>query len=151
MADRPTRVDRGILQAILENGRQSCREIAARVGVSASHVSRRLAALEADGVIKGFRAVLDLDRLGLGLVALVLIKAKGPEIPRLVRHLSDDPSLVSVYEITGTYDIAVMGRFSGRDQMNAKIKNLLSDAAIEGTNTSIVLAVPKEDGVPRIP
>lgn len=149
-ADR-ARVDREILQALLEDGRKSHREVAAEVGVSPSHVTRRLAALEDAGVVKGYQAQLDMDALGLGLIALVLIKARGPEIPRLVRRLAADPSLVSVYEITGTYDIAVLGRFPNREEMNAKIKGILGDTAIEGTNTSIVLSVQKENGAPRLP
>ena len=140
-----------MLQSLLADGRQSCRDLARKVGVSPSHVTRRLAALEGAGVIKGYKAVLDMDAVGLGLIALVLIKARGPELPRLVRSLAADPALVSVYEITGAYDIAVLGRFANREEMNNKIKGILGDTAIEGTNTSIVLAVHKEDGAPLIP
>lgn len=148
---RREKVDRLILQALLENGRAGVKEIADSVGVSASHVSRRVAAMEESGVIKGYRAVLDLDGLGLGLMALLLVKVRGPDIPRVVRHLSADPSLTAVYEITGAYDIAVVGRFADREEMNEKIKDLLGDPAIEGTNTSIALAVAKEDGAPLLP
>ncbi len=57
-----------------------------------------------------------------------------------------DETLVDVYEITGDYDILVIGKYPDEQMMNREIKRMLSHPAIESTNTSIVLSVAKEGG-----
>jgi Lrp/AsnC family leucine-responsive transcriptional regulator len=67
------RFDRRILEVLQENGRISNQELADRIGLSPSPCLRRVRALEASGVIAGYRAVLDARRLGLSLMALIHI------------------------------------------------------------------------------
>ena len=67
------RYDRRILQLLQEDARQSNLELAERIGLSASPCLRRVRALEEAGVIRGYRALLDAQRLGLSLMALVHI------------------------------------------------------------------------------
>jgi DNA-binding Lrp family transcriptional regulator len=61
-----------------------------------------------------------------------------------VKSLSEHPSLTHVYEITGEFDIMVIGRFANETEMNREIKSMLGLPGIEGTNTSVVLDAPKE-------
>lgn len=56
-----------------------------------------------------------------------------------------DPQLTHVYEITGEFDLLVIGKFRDTDSMNREIKKLLSHKAIKETNTSIVLGAGKEE------
>lgn len=69
-------IDRRILAALQEEGRLSNVELADRVGLSPSPCLRRVRALEAAGVIRGYRAVLDRGSLGLGLTVFVGIKVE---------------------------------------------------------------------------
>ena len=62
-----------ILQELCGNGRISNIELADRVGLSPSACLRRVAALEASGVIQGYRAVLNPEALGHGLLAYVTV------------------------------------------------------------------------------
>ncbi len=47
--------------------------------------------------------------------------------------------MISVYEVTGDYDIIAIGKFTDTDGMNSQIKQLLTDADIRESNTSVVL------------
>lgn len=67
------RYDRRILEVLQENGRISNQDLAERIGLSPSPCLRRVRALEEEGVIAGYRALLDARRLGLKLLALVHI------------------------------------------------------------------------------
>ncbi|HTT03649.1 MAG TPA: Lrp/AsnC family transcriptional regulator [Steroidobacteraceae bacterium] len=67
------RFDRRILELLQEDGRLSNLELAERIGLSPSPCLRRVRALEEAGVIAGYRALLDAQRLGLSLMALVYI------------------------------------------------------------------------------
>jgi len=67
------RYDRRILELLQEDGRLTNLELAERIGLSPSPCLRRVRALEEAGVIAGYRALLDAQRLGLSLMALVYI------------------------------------------------------------------------------
>ncbi len=66
-------VARKILAVLQEDGRLTITELAARVGLSVSPCHRRLRELERSGAIRGYRAVVDADALGLGFQALVFV------------------------------------------------------------------------------
>ena len=65
--------DRQILRILAREGRISNLDLAERVALSPSACSRRVQALEAAGVIAGYRAVLPPDKLGLGFVAYITV------------------------------------------------------------------------------
>src|ERR1700729_3633250 len=66
-------IDRKILAALQEDGRLTITELAGRVGLSVSPCHRRLRELERSGAIRGYRAVVDADALGLSFEALVFV------------------------------------------------------------------------------
>jgi DNA-binding Lrp family transcriptional regulator len=139
-------LDLDILEELRRDGRASLRTVAERLGVSTSTVSQRVKQLEAKGVILGYRPLLDYAKLGYRLTAITKIKARGVDIPRIVQELVKEETLVDVYEITGDYDVLVIGKYPDEESMNREIKRMLSHPEIEGTNTSIVLSVAKEGG-----
>lgn len=65
--------DRKILNMLQNHGRLTNQELADKIGLSPSACLRRFKALEASGVIVGYRTLLDAKLLGLDLMALVLI------------------------------------------------------------------------------
>ncbi len=67
------RYDRRILEELQRDGRISNQDLAERIGLSPSPCLRRVRALEEQGVIAGYRAVLDAAKLGLTLMALIHI------------------------------------------------------------------------------
>lgn len=111
------RIDRTILALLEEEGRLTITELARRVGLTVAPCQRRLRELESSGVIRGYRAEVNADALGLGfdvLVSVVMgredtstIKAfeeavvAVPEV-RLAERLFGDPDYllrVSTYNI----------------------------------------------------
>jgi DNA-binding Lrp family transcriptional regulator len=139
-------LDYRILEQLRRDGRASLRTIAERLGVSTSTVSHRVKQLEGEGIILGYRPVLDYAKLGYRLTAITKIKAKGSRIPDIVKELVKEETLVDVYEITGDYDVLVIGKYPDEEMMNREIKRMLAHPEIESTNTSIVLSVAKEGG-----
>ncbi|MFQ5747505.1 MAG: Lrp/AsnC family transcriptional regulator [Gemmatimonadota bacterium] len=137
-------LDVRLIRALQEDARQSNRQLAAKLGVATSTVGSRLRDLVGRGVIRGFRPIVDYGELGYGLVAVTRIKARGGALPAIVASLTAHPNLTHVYEITGDFDVMVIGRFRDEVEMNREIKSMLSLPGIEGTNTSVVLSTPKE-------
>lgn len=138
-------LDERLIKALQEDGRASLRELSRRLGVSTTTVGKHLQRLLDRGVIRRFKPVLDYEKLGFQITTITQIKAKGNQIPKIVEALRRDECLTHVYEITGEFDILVIGKFKDQESMNREIKRLLSHPAIEETNTSVVLSVVKED------
>ena len=100
-------VDRRILDVLQVEGRVSNVALAERVHLSASPCLRRVKALEDDGVIAGYRAILDREAVGLGLTVFVEIKVEGHS-ERLASALEDAvanmPEVVSCHLVSGAAD-----------------------------------------------
>jgi len=143
-------LDLDILSELVKDGRASLRQIAMVLGVATTTVSNRLHALEADGVIVGYRPVIDYAKLGFGLTVVIQVKVKGGHFPDVVKELVSHRSLVSVYETTGDFDVVAVGKFKDTDNMNNEIKRLLSNPYVEETSTAVVLGVGKENSPLRL-
>jgi len=67
------KVDRRILEELESNGRLSIVELSARVNLTNTPCSERVKRLERTGYISGYRAVLDMDKMGLGHLTIVQV------------------------------------------------------------------------------
>lgn len=72
--DHLDRIDRNILAALGRDARLSMAELATKVGLSKTPVQARVKKLEKDGVIRGYSAVIDREKIGEGHVAFVQVK-----------------------------------------------------------------------------
>lgn len=137
-------IDMEILRYLEKDARISLRKIAEELDVSPTTISNRVKNLKENGIIEKFGLKVDLPKLGYGLTAIINLKAHGSSIPQVVQKINDHPSVTHVYEITGDFDILVIGKFKNREEMNEEIKDLLRNPNIEETNTSVVLSTVKE-------
>ncbi|MFC3680942.1 Lrp/AsnC family transcriptional regulator [Bacterioplanoides pacificum] len=98
------RTDKRILQLLQQDGSLSNQELAERVGLSPSPCSRRVRALEDNGIIEGYRAHVDARRLGLTLMALISVSMDRHTPDRFEQFesiLRDCPEVLECYLITG--------------------------------------------------
>src|SRR3954467_9235294 len=100
-------VDRQMLAILQSEGRISNAALAERLHLSPSPCLRRLKALEQDGVIAGYRAVLDRPRLGLGLTVFVELKVDSHS-EQTAAAISDAlraaPEVISAHIVSGPAD-----------------------------------------------
>lgn len=100
-------LDRNILSALQEDARLSNVDLAEKVGLSPSPCLRRVRRLEEDGYIRGYRALLDRRKLGLGLTVYVDIKVEKRSVENaagLQRMLEAIPEVVSAHMVSGDAD-----------------------------------------------
>jgi Lrp/AsnC family transcriptional regulator, leucine-responsive regulatory protein len=100
-------VDRRMLEILQREGRISNAALAERLHLSPSPCLRRLRALEQDGVIAGYRAVLDRGQLGLGLTVFVELKAEGHSdrtANAIADRLKATPEVISAHIVSGSAD-----------------------------------------------
>ncbi|GAB6135989.1 Lrp/AsnC family transcriptional regulator [Thermococcus prieurii] len=141
-------LDLKIISLLQRNARLSFREIARELDVAVGTVYNRIKKLEEEGVIRGYTPVLDYEKLGFGLTALIGIKAQGRKIAEIERKIAEKTRAMMVYDITGEFDIFVIAKFKDREDMNRFVKWLLSLDGVEKTNTSVAMQVVKEE--PRL-
>lgn len=100
-------IDHRILAALQADGRRTNVDVADLAGLSPSPCLRRVKRLEADGVIRAYRAVLDRAAVGLGLTVFVEIKVArhSKEHARILHEtLAAMPEVVSCHMVSGVAD-----------------------------------------------
>lgn len=137
--------DRNILRLLQEDSRKSFNKIAESLGIAVGTAYNRVKNLEDKGILKGYTVVLDPTKLGYGLTALILIQADGRYLPEVEKELAKLDEVISIYDITGDYDVAVVARFMNRATLNNFIKSTLKMPHVSKTVTNVVLNVVKED------
>ena len=138
-------LDAKLINALLGNGRASLRSLGEEIDVSVTTVSNHLRDLEAEGVVNGYTPIVDYDALGYDVTAVIQLKVEGSALPEITDRLRQQKQMVSVYEVTGDYDIIAIGKFTDTDGMNDQIKELLTDVDIRESNTSVVLNAVTEN------
>jgi hypothetical protein len=94
--------DRKIIAALQENGRLSNIDVAQRIGLSHSSCSRRIARLEREGVIVGYRALTDRQKLGLSVRAYCgVLREAETGWEELAQRLAIIDGVVSVFAVSG--------------------------------------------------
>ncbi|PSP55621.1 AsnC family transcriptional regulator [Halobacteriales archaeon QS_1_67_19] len=137
-------LDAKLVNALLDDGRASLRSLAEDLDVSVTTVSNHLTDLEEEGIIDGYTPKVDYDALGYDVTAIIQLKVEGDALPEVTERLRSHDQMISVYEVTGDYDIIAVGKFSDTDGMNGQIKTLLNDPDIKESNTSVVLNAASE-------
>ena len=141
------RTDLRLLVEIQQHGRATNAELAARVNLSPSACLRRLQRLEREGVIAGYRAELDPERIGLGLQAFVrvqLARHDAESVAAFARHVNAWPEVAACHALTGDMDyllhivVADLEHFS-----RFLLDHLLTEAGVADVNSSFVLRTVK--------
>jgi Lrp/AsnC family leucine-responsive transcriptional regulator len=129
-------------------GRISIAALAGRVGLSKSPVQARLRRLEARGVIRGWRAVLDPAAMGRDHVAFVEVRLEDTreaalaEFNRAVRVL---PEIEACHMIAGSFDYLLKVRTSGMPAYRALLAEHISRLPhVAATSTYVAMETVKE-------
>jgi DNA-binding Lrp family transcriptional regulator len=138
-------LDMKILRILNQSGRKSYRDIAKELDLSLATVSKRIKRLEVGRVILGYAPILDPEKLGFDITAVIGIKILHGKILETERDLAKDPAVFSVYDSTGDWDAILQARFRTRTDLNEFVKKVLAHEDIEKTYTQVVLNVTKDE------
>ncbi len=146
--------DLKILSVLQREGRITLRELAKKVGSPVTTVHSRLKKLEKMGVIKGYRAIVSPEKLGLKTLAFVLVsftKEPGLSQREVARRIAEFPEVQEVHIITGDWDMVVKVRVTDVNELGQfVIDKLRSITGVEKTLTCVVLDTLKESTMFRL-
>jgi len=134
-----------ILSNLLRDSRLSNRQIASKVGVSVGTVIAKIKKMENEGIIKGYSAILDYEKLGYELTVITELTVSKGKLLKVEREIAKMPNVCAVYDVTGLTDAMVIGKFRNRKELSDFTKSLLAMRYIERTNTHVILSTIKED------
>ncbi len=146
-------VDWKILAALQSNGRMTNVELARRAGISAPPCLRRVRALEQNGIITGYRTLIDEKELGYDLTAFAFVGLKNQteaELLRFEEQLRAWPIVRDAWMVSGEVDFVLFCITETlRSFQNFIIETLTSAENVESVRTSLTIRQSKSE--PRVP
>ena len=142
-------IDRRILEELQRSGRMTNLELAEKVGISPTPCLRRVRQLESDGVIKGYVAELDRERVGLGLTVFIAVRLTSHSdstTKAFRRSMSGMAEVTACYAISGEHDFllhVVVPDLAGYRRF--VLDRLIKLSEIRDIQSSFVIDTVKED------
>jgi Lrp/AsnC family transcriptional regulator, leucine-responsive regulatory protein len=147
------RFDAKILDALQRDGRLSVVDLAESIGLSPTPCARRIKALESEGAIEGYAAVLNPALVGLAVLAIVQVKLSehtDETVARFEREIQIMDEVTKCMAMTGSYDFIL--EVYGKDLealSNVVLKKLIRVPNVRDLQSSVVLQTIKRTA--RIP
>lgn len=139
--------DKKILAALQADGRLTNQQLADVVNLSASQCSRRRVRLEQDGIICGYRAEVDREKLGFGLDVFisVTLATHNPDNSRHFADLVDRlPEIQEAHALTGEMDYMLKAVLPDLKSLNRLVTEaLLPHESVQNVRSTIVLETLK--------
>ena len=134
-----------ILKTLVSDARVSSRQIAKKSGVSIGTVLTRIKRMEKAGIVRGYSAVVDHEKIGYQLTAITEITVSKGRLLEVENEIARMSNVCCVYDVTGMTDAYVVAKFKSREELSTFAKRLLALPYVERTNTHVVLTTIKED------
>lgn len=131
----------GILKELQTDARLSMAELGRRVGLSTPAVAERVRNLEASGILAGYRAEIDLVKVGLPIRAVVRVSVVGDVLARITALVRSMPEVLECHRGTGADSFIMKVAVSSVEHLEALIDRLTPFGT---TSTSIILSSPVE-------
>ena len=135
-----------ILEALQEDARIPYSELGRRIGMSPPAIAERVRRLEEDGIITGYRAEVNLERVGFPILAYIRLQA-GEDCQNtgqtIVRNI---PEVLECYRVTGTDDYIMKAATHSVSALESLIDRV---ASYGSCITSLVLSTPLKSRIIR--
>ena len=141
--------DERILHKLKVAGRISNTELAEYIGLSPSACLRRVQELEKQGIIKGYRAILDNEKLGIGIVAYITVglnsHTKSAQLA-FEQAITQSPEVIECHNITGAFEYLLRVETSTLASYKQFHTDVLgTHPQVASINTYVVMDSPKDD------
>lgn len=144
------RIDRALIHALSMNARASGSAIAAAIGVAESTISMRMRRLQQRGMLRGYRADIDLAPLGASLQALItvrLVKHSREQIDAFREAAPHWPGVLSLFHTGGADDYLLHVAAHSADELRDFVLDYLTGhPAVAHTETTLIFEHASGDG-----
>lgn len=138
------RVDREILKILQQDARISFSKIAKMLDMSESTIHMRIKRLREEGVLRGFYADIDPEKLGLRVSAFIMLKADPKMYQQVLERLKSMKEVVEIYDVTGEYYALLKVMVSDNEKLAEVLDRIGKMEGVTDTYTMMVLRTIKE-------
>ena len=141
--------DRKILRLLEKNAKFTAEDIADIIGEKTEYVAARISELEADGIIRGYKSVIDWEKIdedrATALIEIKVTPKAGLGFEEVASRIAKYPEVESVSLVSGAYDLSVMvkGR-TFHEVCNFVARELATLDSVISTGTQFVMRRYKE-------
>ncbi|MFH1794826.1 MAG: Lrp/AsnC family transcriptional regulator [Pseudomonadota bacterium] len=135
-------IDRRILAELQRDGSLSVDQLSERVGLSRNACWRRMKRLEDDRVIAGRVALVDAEKVGLGLSVFILVRTSrhDPDWLKMFRDaVTSLPEITGVYRMSGDLDYILRARVADVKAYDRLYQRLISRVPLTDVSASFVM------------
>jgi len=144
-------IDTAILRSLIKNSRITISQMSKEIDVPDATISHRLKKME-DEIIKRYTLILDWQKIGLEITAIIIIQTESEKHEIVKDELSRLEEVSEVYSVSGEYDILIKVWVPGIEELNQLINSKIrSIDGVEDLTEMIVMERVKEDMIPQIP
>ncbi|KQU52636.1 AsnC family transcriptional regulator [Bosea sp. Leaf344] len=144
-----------LLDALQQDASLTNGALAERIGLSASQISRRRQRLEQEGVIRGYRALIEPGAIGLGITVFihVALDTHSRDNARRFRDLVRlTPAILEAHALTGEADYLLKVAVEDLKELSAFVNEILMPhESVSRVRSEIVLDTLKEPGLLPLP
>ncbi|MGK5737411.1 Lrp/AsnC family transcriptional regulator [Micromonospora sp. URMC 103] len=145
-------IDLSIVELLRSNARLSYAELARQVGLSAPAVHERVGKLEAGGVLRGYRADVAPEAVGLGVTALIgIVEDSGADTDDVLGAFRAMPEIESCYFMAGVESFLLKARVGTIAELEQLIVRLNRTPGVASTRTGIALSTKWENRPQPLP
>ena len=139
-------IDLALVELLRANARLSYAELARQVGLSSPSVHDRVGKLESGGVIRGYRAEVEPEAVGLGVTALIgIVEDSNADTDDLLEAFRDLPEIESCYFMAGVESFLLKARVGTIGELERLLVQLGRIPGVASTRTSIALSTKWEN------
>lgn len=142
-----------VLKLLEENARYTNEEIAVMLGSTPDEVAQKIARMEKEGIIRGYKVIVDREKISDDYVSAIIELKVSPKrdfgFDEIAQTISEYPEVEDVYLMSGGYDLALL--ISGKTFKDIALfvsQRLATLDSVLSTATHFVLSRYKEKGVP---
>lgn len=146
-------IDKSIIESLENNGRMSHEEISKSLHISRPAIHQRVNKLESDGIIKGYKAIIDWEKLGEPIKTLLYIKIDCEKFKNIIKEILslkvNNVFIEECHRLAGEWCIVLKIRVATPMDISNFIDTLWTIQGVKETSTTLVLSTILENGIFR--
>jgi len=137
--------DKKIIELLVSSGREPATSISEKIGLSVPSVTERIKKLQDNGVISGFKAVIDYKNLGFDVNALITIISESSSNYEAFRsETNNNKEIVKCFSTTGNGSHVLLIRTKNTDSLEKLLSKIQQWPGVKRTETQLVLSTYKD-------
>jgi len=139
-------MNKKILLMLQQDGRMTYKDIAKAINRSESTVRDRISIMEDEGVIKGYSAIIDKDKVGLKCCAIVCANINLDDLEAVSKKLQEIDNVFQIDHVSGDHNLRFTIAANDYSQLKKIVNSMFSNFNLEITHLDVLMKSLKEFG-----